>query len=192
AAASPAAAVPALNWSPGGLDNLSGFDHYTIYRDGDRIADSVTSSYVDTDVVTSGAHVYTVKAFDKAGNSSAASPPETIVYDTLAPPVPDGFTIPTPTRLPSLSWTASNDDRTGGSGGVGYHVYRDGALLTTTTSPGYNDASLGASGSHAYWVTAVDAVGNESLATPTMVVYADLQPPPPPADLAAPTPTTKP
>ena len=38
--------------------------------------------------------------------------------------------------------------------------------------------ALGASGSHAYWVTAVDAVGNESLATPTTVVFADRDAPP--------------
>ncbi len=191
-ATTPTPASPTLTWQSGGVDNLSGFDHYTVYRDGDRIADTVTTSYVDTQVTVSGPHVYTVKAFDKAGNVSVASPPKTVVYDTLPPPSSVSFTIPQPTSLPTLAWDASNDDRTGGSGVVGYHVYRDGQLLTTTTSPGFADASIGASGSHAYWVTAVDAVGNESLATQTIVVYADRTPPPPPGSLTGATPTPKP
>src|SRR5262249_23320583 len=137
-------------------------------------------------------HVYTVKAFDNAGNASSASLPRTVVYDTLAPPAAVQFSIPMPTNTPALSWDATNDDRTGGSGVVGYRIYRDGSLLPTTTAPKYADAALGASGSHAYWVTAVDAVGNESLATQTLVVYTDKTPPAAPADLSAPTPTVKP
>jgi chitodextrinase len=147
---------------------------------------------VDAEVGTSGAHAYTVRAVDLAGNASAPSPPEVVVYDTLAPPTPGDLAIPTPTSLPSLSWTAVSDDGTGGSGVVGYRIYRDGALLATTASPRYGDAGLGASGSHAYWVTAVDAVGNESLASPTRVVFADLDAPPAPSDLGAPTPTGRP
>ena len=48
--------------------------------------------------------------------------------------------MPTPTNAPVLSWTASNDDSTGGSGVVGYHVFRDGQLIATPSSPNYADA----------------------------------------------------
>jgi fibronectin type 3 domain-containing protein len=191
-AVTPTASIPALTWASGGPDNLSGFARYDVYRDGVLAGTTTAPSFVDAEVNTSGAHSYTVRAVDNAGNASPPSPPEVVVYDTLAPPTPNDLGVPTPTNAPSLSWTAVSDDGTGGSGVVGYRIYRDGSILATTTAPRYTDASLGASGSHAYWVTAVDAVGNESLASTTRVVFADLDPPPAPADLGAPTPTNRP
>ena len=100
--------------------------------------------------------------------------------------------MPTPTNAPVLTWTASNDDGTGGSGVVGYHVFRDGQLIATPSSPTYADGSLSISGSHAYWITAIDAVGNESPASPTRVVAVDLDPPQAPPDLTVPSPTQRP
>ncbi len=100
--------------------------------------------------------------------------------------------MPTPTNAPVLTWTASNDDGTGGSGVVGYHVYRDGQLIATPSSPTYADSGLSVSGSHAYWITAIDAVGNESPASATKVVAIDLDPPQAPPDLSVPSPTQRP
>ena len=100
--------------------------------------------------------------------------------------------MPTPTNAPALTWTASNDDGTGGSGVVGYRIYRDGQLIATPSSPTFADGSLSISGSHAYWVTSIDAVGNESPASPTKVVSVDLDPPLAPPDLSAISPTQRP
>ncbi len=46
---------------------------YNIYRDGVKIATVNRLSYTDTDVVFGETHIYTVAAFDEAGNESAQS-----------------------------------------------------------------------------------------------------------------------
>ena len=191
-ALTPTGNLPSLTWTSGGPDALSGFDHYVVYRDGVAVGTPVTPSFVDADLAQVGAHVYTVRAVDAAGNVSSSSPPRTVIYDTEPPPTPADLTVTSPTNAPLLTWTASNDDSTGGSGVVGYHVYRDGTMIATTTAPTFADGSLSASGSHAYWVTAFDAVGNESPASPTKVVAVDLDPPSAPPDLSAQSPTQRP
>jgi large repetitive protein len=191
-AATPTGVLPSLTWTSGGPDALSGFDHYVVYRDGVAVGTPITPSFVDADLATLGAHIYTVRAVDVAGNISGQSPPRTVIYDTQPPPTPNDLTVTSPTNAPVLTWTASNDDSTGGSGVVGYHVYRDGTLIATPTAPTFADGSLSISGSHAYWVTAVDAVGNESAASPTRVVAVDLDPPSAPPDLSAQSPTQRP
>ncbi len=191
-AATPTGSLPNLTWTSGGSDVLSGFDHYVVFRDGVAVGTPTTPTFVDATLATLGPHLYVVRAVDVAGNVSASSPPRTVIYDTQPPPTPTDLTVPTPTNAPVLSWTASNDDSTGGSGVVGYHVYRDGQLIATPSSPTYADASLSISGSHAYWITAIDAVGNESPASATRVVAIDLDPPQAPPDLTVPSPTQRP
>ncbi|MEO9174456.1 MAG: hypothetical protein ABI317_03000, partial [Gaiellales bacterium] len=191
-AATPTGVLPSLTWSSGGPDALSGFVHYIVYRDGVPVGTPITPSFVDADLATLGAHIYTVRAVDAAGNVSGQSPPRTVIYDTQPPPTPSDLSVVSPTNAPVLTWTASNDDNTGGSGVVGYRVYRDGVLIGSPTAPTFADGSLSISGSHAYWVTAIDAVGNESPASPTKVVAVDLDPPSAPPDLSAQSPTQRP
>jgi hypothetical protein len=59
----------------------------------------------------------------------------------------------------SLSWPASSD---AGSGISAYRVFRNGALLTSTTSTTFQDRSATISGTYDYTVVAVDGVGNTS------------------------------
>ncbi len=191
-AVTPTGSLPNLTWTSGGADLLSGFDHYVVYRDGVAVGTPTTPTFLDASLATLGPHLYVVRAVDVAGNVSVASPPRTVIYDTEPPPIPTNLNVPTPTNAPVLTWTASNDDSTGGSGVVGYHVYRDGQLIATASAPTYADGSLTVSGSHAYWVTAIDAVGNESPASPTRVVAVDLDPPEAPPDLTATSPTQHP
>ena len=191
-AATPTGSLPNLTWTSGGADLLSGFDHYVVFRDGVAVGAPTTPAFLDASLATLGPHLYVVRAVDVAGNMSASSPARTVVYDTQPPPTAGDLTVPTPTNAPVLTWTASNDDSTGGSGVVGYHVYRDGQLIATPSAPTYADVSLTISGSHAYWVTAIDAVGNESPPSPTRIVAIDLDPPQAPPDLTAPSPTQRP
>ncbi|MCW2598699.1 MAG: hypothetical protein JWM02_528 [Frankiales bacterium] len=61
-----------------------------------------------------------------------------------------------------LSWKAASDNL----GVVAYRIYRDGSLLTTVGNVlGYGDPTVGASTTRSYVVAAVDASGNESLAS---------------------------
>ena len=193
-ASTPTGVLPSLVWTSGGADALSGFDHYIVYprrgrrRDTDhRRRSSTPTSRRSVPTSTS------IRSVDAAGNISGPSP---AAHGHLRHPAAadahgsDGAVADE--RARASRWTASNDDSTGGSGVVGYRVYRDGQLIATQTSPTFADGSLSISGSHAYWVTAVDAVGNESPASPTRVVAVDLDPPLAPPDLSAGSPTQRP
>ncbi|WP_136514721.1 fibronectin type III domain-containing protein [Geomonas edaphica] len=61
----------ALSWSAA-TDNV-GVTGYEIYRDGVKVGTSTSTSYTDQSVTSAVTYSYTVKAFDKAGNRSAAS-----------------------------------------------------------------------------------------------------------------------
>ena len=193
AALSPTDAKPALTWTSGGADALSGFDHYAVYRDGALVGSPTGPSFADADLTALGPHVYTVRAVDAAGNLSAPSPPRSVIYDTLAPPLPTDL-------APALAdaHAAADAGRPSATtppaapASTGYRVFRDGAALAIAPSPSYVDGSLTVSGSHAYWVTAVDAVGNESAPSATRIVYVDVEPPPPPPDVAAASPASRP
>ena len=76
-----------------------------------------------------------------------------------APSVPQNLsvTVVSDTEI-DLSWSSS----LGGSGLAGYHIYRDGVLLTTVTTNTFSNTGLRASTLYTYNVTAVDGDGNES------------------------------
>ena len=81
--------------------------------------------------------------------------------DSAPPTAPSGLaaTAMSSTNV-ALSWTASSDD----VAVAGYEVYRDGALVTTTsgTGTGYTDAGASPNTTHTYAVRALDAAGNRS------------------------------
>ncbi|TAK08866.1 MAG: hypothetical protein EPO39_03635, partial [Candidatus Manganitrophaceae bacterium] len=99
----------------------------------------------------------------------ATAPPA----DTTAPTVPGNLlaTVASSTQI-NLSWTASADN----VGVTGYRVYRNGAQIGTTASPGYSDTALVASTSYSYTVSAYDAAGNAS--PQSAAVSAATLPPP--------------
>jgi len=104
--------------------------------------------------------------------------------DAIAPSVPSNAVA---TALSSakikLSWDASTDN----VGVTGYHIYRDLALVATTTALDYTDSGLTASTTYAYTVSAVDAAGNESAqsATATATTLAAPVTPPTPSGAGA-------
>jgi fibronectin type 3 domain-containing protein len=105
--------------------------------------------------------------------------------DTQAPTAPGSlaYTQPASGKI-QLSWSASTDN----VGVTGYKIYANNALLTqvsgTTTT--YTDSQLD-SATVSYYVTAVDAAGNESAASNTVTrkgATGDTQAPTAPANLA--------
>ena len=102
--------------------------------------------------------------------------PDTPVTDLAADAV---------TRVaPALSWTAAP-----GVSADRFRVYRDGAAIVTTLDPDYVDTAALADGDHQYAVTTLLASGDEGTPSGGITVRVDRTPPPPPADLAADTPT---
>jgi chitodextrinase len=104
--------------------------------------------------------------------------------DTTPPSVPSGVTA---TAIPSLriqiSWTASTDN----VGVAGYYIYRNGALIGSTSDLTYTDNVT--PGGYSYTVAAYDAAGNvspnQSLSSPIVMVTSDLIPPSAPTALTA-------
>lgn len=90
--------------------------------------------------------------------------------DASAPTVPQNLTAVNNVNLgASLNWSASQDN----TAVVGYRIYRDGQLLTTTTATSHVDTGLLAGVTHTYQVAARDAAGNTSaLSAPATVTIA--------------------
>ncbi|HEX4718043.1 MAG TPA: metallophosphoesterase [Thermoleophilaceae bacterium] len=83
------------------------------------------------------------------------------IPDVSAPSIPTGLTVAAASGLEAdLSWTASTDD----VGVVGYDIYRNGALLASTTGTGtaYVDKTVGPNRSYFYQVSARDGSSNKS------------------------------
>src|SRR3989344_5646831 len=80
--------------------------------------------------------------------------------DTAAPSVPAGLqsTAVSSSQI-NLSWNASTDD----TAVAGYHVYRNGAEITTTGNTSYSNTGLSPATTYIYTVSAYDAAGNSSV-----------------------------
>src|SRR5262249_53522258 len=110
----------------------SGVNHYNVYRSGTLAGITVSTTFTDTTLGTTGTYVYTVTAVDGAGNESGSTSSVTVTYDATAPSVPTGLTATTPTnQKPVLSWTGSTDATTGV---VRYDIYRGGSVLAGSTT----------------------------------------------------------
>jgi chitodextrinase len=101
-----------------------------------------------------------------------------------APTAPTGLTAsPASGTQVDLSWNASTEF----AGAIaGYDVYRDGALIATTSSTSYPDTGVTYGTSYTYSVAAYDAAGNvSSQSAPATATTPDAQAPAVPAGLAA-------
>lgn len=77
--------------------------------------------------------------------------------DSQAPSAPGSLqALPTSTTSVQLNWSAATDN----VGVTGYRVYRNGALVTTTTALSYLDMGRAPQTTYAYEVRAHDAAGN--------------------------------
>ncbi len=133
-------------------------------------------------VTTSGAYsltmsglaagtTYYVRAYatNSAGTSygSQVSFTTTATADTQAPTAPTSLASSSVTSSSAtLSWTPSTDN----VAVTGYRIYKNGTLLTTTTSTSYSATGLSASTTYTFYVTAYDAAGNISAASSTISV----------------------
>src|SRR3989344_4742569 len=91
-------------------------------------------------------------------STPTSSPP---VVDTTAPSIPAGLTATAASSAQiNLSWVASTDN----VGVMGYKIYRNGVLATSTPSGVlyYYDGGLSSGTSYSYTVAAYDAAGNNS------------------------------
>jgi len=82
-----------------------------------------------------------------------------VVEDNIKPNKPDSlFANVISSSQVDLSWNMAKDNLEV----LGYHIYRDGEDLVTTSDTVYNDINLDESTTYSYTVAAFDAYGNES------------------------------
>jgi hypothetical protein len=159
----------------------SGAASYEIYRNGAKIGsvNAPSTTYYDGNGLNySTSYSYYIKPLSSTGTAGPASNTVTVTtpaQDTTAPTSPISLSSPSQTTNSiNLSWSPSTDN----VGVVGYRVYQIGGsrknqfttLLTTTTNTTYTVTGLTKGTSYSFYVTAIDAAGNESVPTRTLTV----------------------
>lgn len=157
-----------LSWNVSS-DNV-GVAGYKVYQNGVLKTITTATTLAVTGLTASTVYSFYVMAYDAAGNTSIAS--NTVNVTTLTPAdttAPNATVISasgTTTTITNLSWNTSTDN----VGVVGYKVYQNGVLKTTTTATTLAVTGLTASTIYSFYLTAYDAAGNTSLASNTVSV----------------------
>ena len=119
-----------------------GVTGYKIFRNGTQVATTAATSYSDTGLNDATTYSYTVRAYDAADNTSAASnTASATTQDTTPPSVPTNLAADavSPSQV-NLSWNASSDN----VGVSGYKIFRNGTLVTTIPGTSYQDTGRSA------------------------------------------------
>lgn len=121
------------------------------------------TSYTDAGAPMDVPVAYKVRALDAAGNTSAYSAAIMATRDTVAPAAPQNLTVAAQDEGGvTLTWVS------GGSDAVRYNIYRADTSIGASNKIGqtsnlfFRDTTGDAGQMYAYYVTAVDAAGNES------------------------------
>jgi len=156
-----------LSWSASS-DNV-GVTGYKVYKNGSLLTTTAGTSYTVNSLAASTSYSFYIKATDAAGNLSSASATESITTlgnpDTDAPSTPASLSTSNVAQTSlNLSWSASTDNVVVS----GYNIYKNGSLLTSTTSTSQSVTGLSAGTSYSFNVKAFDAAGNLSSASNTV------------------------
>ena len=167
--------------------DFAGAAQFRLYRDGQALtADFLPGSSYTDETLTDGSYSYTVLVIDVAGNTSIISSPLTVTIDTAPPVAPSGPDLQAGSDLGisnTDNFTADNTPTFDVIGGSPYfRVYCDGTLVSGAFESGSYTTPVQPNGTWQYTATAVDAAGNESAASPALVVTISTQ------SLAAPEP----
>ncbi|MEW9700747.1 glycosyl hydrolase [Paenibacillus sp. SI8] len=157
-----------LSWTPS-TDNI-GVAGYDILRAGIKIASTTSTNFTDVGLNVNTNYIYSVKAYDAAGNRSAATPEVNVTTgssggDTQPPTAPSNVTNPSKTSSSlTLSWTASTDN----TGVTGYEILRNGSVIGTSATTSFTNSDLAAETTYSYTIIAYDAAGNRSTASSSL------------------------
>ncbi|WP_404947249.1 BapA/Bap/LapF family large adhesin [Salmonella enterica subsp. enterica serovar Enteritidis] len=152
-------------------------------------------SFTPTTGLNDGTRTLTVTATDPAGNVSPATSGFTIVVDTLAPTVPliTSIVDDVPNNTGAIGNGQSTNDTQPTLNGTAeansaVSIFDNSALVATVNANARGNwswtptAALG-QGSHAYSVSAADAAGNVSAASPSITIIVDTIAPGAPGNL---------
>ncbi|MHB8090137.1 MAG: Ig-like domain-containing protein, partial [Syntrophales bacterium] len=136
---------------------------YRIYKDGVYLQDSVARTIVSGNLTANTQYCYAVSSLNEVGSESAQSATVCATTQPSVPDTPTGLTAtggllaagPPATYKVDLTWT--------NNGAALYRIYRDGALRLSATGTPAVDSDVVTQTGYCYTISAVDALGNESL-----------------------------
>jgi fibronectin type 3 domain-containing protein len=167
ASATPAGQSVSLTWAAPSDNGGSAVTGYNVYRSTTHGAETLvarvgtSTSYTDNTTAYGSTYYYQVTAANAVGEGPRSNelPVTLVALDSTPPSSPGNLRVAaTGTSQLALEWAASTDN----VGVTGYQVYRDRALVTTTSPTAYLDAGLASGSTHTYVVRALDAAGNQS------------------------------
>ena len=155
---SPDISLVNLVWNQS-TDNVA-VSGYRIFRNGVHISSTLSNAFSDITVQENTSYQYQVEAFDAENNtarSNVLNVTTSIATDIQQPTVPGNLLLTDVTAdHVSMSWTRSTDN----VAVSGYRIFRDGALLNSTTSNSFSDSTVNDNTSYQYQVEAFDAENN--------------------------------
>jgi len=155
-----------LTWSPS-TDNV-GVAGYKLYRDGNLLLTTTSTSYLDTGLSESTTYTYQLSAYDVPGNKSASAGPLSV--STKSPPDTTPPSVPVNVKAQAVSdtqinitWSPSTDN----VGVTSYTLYLGTSSATvapkaSVSTTSYSDTGRQPNSTYYYAVTARDARGNTS------------------------------
>ena len=167
--------IVGLSWNASADEGGAGLKGYNLYRNGSFLKQILApaTTVADETLVETNTYSFAISAVDFSGNESSRSttaPFTTPMCPDLTAPslVTNLIAVPLGCTSVVVSWNTSTD--TGGSGLMGYKIYRDGQLLKTVAAPTTNttDTSAPASTTCTYAVVSIDNAGNSSLPSPAI------------------------
>lgn len=148
-------------------NSVSGATGYKIYKDNTLVKTQTGTSYTASGMTPGESHTYKVTAYNTAGESDPAS--LTASTNSITKPGSLQQTTKTYNSI-GLSWTTSGTVD-------GYHVYKGGTLVATTTALSYSESGLSPQTNYSYSVkayvgsyesaAATITAGTKSVPTPT-------------------------
>jgi len=171
-----------LEWSASVSD--VGVSFYRIIRDGDEVATTGSTTYLDTGLEPDTEYQYRISAVDSLGQESELSAPASATTPVEPGPPPPRNLLVTPTGSTQIDVTWEPPE-TSTHPIQGYRVYRDGEVLGFVVTTAFADTGLSPDTEYAYAVSSVDDRGVEGEPSEEVSGTTD-----PPADVIPPAPPT--
>jgi fibronectin type 3 domain-containing protein len=176
-----------MTWNAA-TDNV-GVAGYNVFRNGQNVGVTASTSYQDTGLTQADTYAYTVQAFDLGGNLSAPSQQINVTTADTTPPTVPGSVSATAvsSQKAVVTWSPSTDNvavanylvLSGSSPATLVQVATTGGMVTS-----YGSYPLTAGATYYYGVASADKSGNVS-ATSAIVSVTIPMPPVPPQSLTA-------
>ena len=161
----------ALSWTASNDD--VGVAGYRIFVNDELYKTIGTTSVTVSELTASTNYIFSVAAFDAAGNLSDKTSITVSTTDETAPTQPANLVSQISGTSVLLSWNASTDN----VGVSGYRVYVNGQLFETTAETNITITGLNPEIQNTIAVTAFDAAGNQSGKTAIIISVNDQLPP---------------